>query len=215
LPTLWVCVVVLLSLYGIYSSWPATYAYDLPDSVVYLIYAGLIVSVVNILWGLYLIGLALRRSARFPRHFIVWQVANIAWIALREAYVLVTPDFVVMPAPLALAIGEIAVGVVCIRLLQRHGGTVAAYREAEVGRPPAIVYVIAAVLGIIIGGALGFGAGLGIGVVIAETTDMSCFEGACGFFAFFAGLFGMLAGAVLGAILAVWLTNRRRFARTV
>jgi membrane associated rhomboid family serine protease len=56
---------------------------------------------------------------------------------------------------------------------------------------------------------------LGIGVVIAETTDMSCFEGACGFFAFFAGLFGMLAGAVLGAILAVWLTNRRRFARTV
>ena len=39
---------------------------------------------------------------------------------------------------------------------------------------------------------------------------MSCFEGACGYFAFFMGLFAMLAGAVAGGIFAVWRVNRRR-----
>ena len=39
---------------------------------------------------------------------------------------------------------------------------------------------------------------------------MSCFEGACGYFAFFMGLFAMLAGAIAGGIFAVWCVNRRR-----
>jgi hypothetical protein len=210
LPAIWVGVVILLSAYGIVSTWPATYAYDLPASAVTLVYAGLIADAVNILWGLYLIGLAISRSVRFPRHFIIWQVANIAWIALREAYVLVTPDFVVTLTPLLFAAAEVAIGIICIRLLSRHRGTMGAYANPETVRPPMIVSVIAAILGVIIGGALGFGIGLAAGAFIAEATDMSCFEGACGFFAFFTGLFGMLAGAVGGAVFAVWRTNRRR-----
>jgi hypothetical protein len=50
-PPVWVAVVVLLSAYGIISTWPATYAYDLPASAVTLVYAGLIADVVNILWA--------------------------------------------------------------------------------------------------------------------------------------------------------------------
>ncbi len=46
--------------------------------------------------------------------------------------------------------------------------------------------------------------------LFAEATDMSCFEGACGYFAFFMGLFALLAGAVAGGIFAVWRVNRRR-----
>jgi hypothetical protein len=210
LPAVWVGVVILLSLYHIYSSWPATYAYDLPDSAVYLVYAGLIVSVVNILWGLWLVGLAIGRSVRFPRHFTIWQVANIVWIVLAEVYVLVMPDFVVTLTPLLYAAVEIAIGVICIRLLRHNADTARAYGNAGTERPPVIVSIIAAVIGIIVGGALGFGAGLGIGAFIAEATDMSCFEGACGFFAFFVGLFAMLAGAVAGAVFAVWRTNRGR-----
>lgn len=210
LPPIWVGINILLAAYGIYSAWPVTYAYDIPDSALYLIYAGLIAGAVNILWGLYLVGLAVGGSARFPRHFTIWQVVNIVWIVLREAYVLVTPDFVVTLPPLLYAAGEIAIGVICILLLRRRPEAASAYSNTGSEPPPLIVSVIAAFLGVVIGGALGFGTGLGLGVFISEATHMSCFEGACGFFAFFMGLGGMLAGAIAGGIFAVWRTNRRR-----
>jgi hypothetical protein len=73
-----------------------------------------------------------------------------------------------------------------------------------------LVSAVAAILGVILGAVLGFGIGLLAGSVIAEATDMSCFEGACGYFAFFLGLAGLLIGAIAGGILAVWLTHRRR-----
>jgi hypothetical protein len=212
LPPLWVGFNILIAIYGIYSAWPVTYAYDIPDSALYLIYASLAAGVVNMLWGLYLVSLAVGRSARFPHRFTIWQIVNIVWIALREVYVLVTPDFVVTLTPLAYAAVEIAIGVICIRLLRYHPGTAATYSNAGTERPPAIVSVIAALIGVIVGGALGFGAGLLGGVVISEATDMSCFEGACGYFAFLLGLAAMLAGAVAGGVFAVWRTNRRRLA---
>jgi hypothetical protein len=210
LPAIWVGLNILLAVYGIYSAWPAMHDYRIPDSALYLVYGGLAGGGVNILWGLYIVGLAVSRSVRFPRHFTIWQVVNIVWIALREVYVLVTPDFVVTLPPLAYAAGAIAIGVVCILLLRRRSGTAGAYSNVETERPPAIVSVIAAVLGVVIGGVLGFGAGLLGGGLIAEVSDMSCFEGACGFFAFFIGLAVMLVGAVGGGIFAVWRTNRRR-----
>lgn len=210
LPAIWVGVIIVLAVYGVVSGWPATYSYDLPDSAFYLIYAGLAAAAVNILWGLYLIGLAIGRSARFPRQFTIWQVANIVWILAREIYVLVTPDFIVTLTPLLYAGGEIAIGVVLILLLRRRPEMAAAYSGSETARPPAIVSVIVAVLGIIIGGGLGFGAGLLAGGLIAELGHMSCFEGACGFFAFFVALAGMVAGAIGGGIFAVWRANRRK-----
>jgi hypothetical protein len=210
LPALWVGVNILIAIYAVYSAWSVTYAYGIPDSALYLVYASLAAGVVNMLCGLYLVGLAIGGSVRFPRHFTIWQIVNIVWIALREAYVLVTPDFVVTLSPLAYAAAEIAIGVICIRLLSRHPGTAAAYSNTGTGRPPAIVSVIAALLGVIIGGALGFGAGIVGGVIISDATEMSCFEGACGYIAFFLGLAAMLAGAIAGAVFAVWRTNRRR-----
>lgn len=210
LPALWVGVTIALALYGVVSGWPATYSYDLPDSAVYLIYASLIAAVVNILWGLYVVGLAISRSVRFPRHFTIWQVANIIWILGREIYVLITPEFMVTLTPLLYAGGEIAIGVILILLLKRRPEAASTYTNDETARPPAIVSVIVAILGVVIGGALGFGAGLLAGGLIAELGHMSCFEGACGFFAFFVALAGMVAGAIGGGIFAVWRANRRK-----
>ena len=210
LPPLWVGVNIALAVWGIIAAWPATYDYDIPDAALYLIYGGLIAGVVNILWGLFLVGLAISRSASFPAHFTVWQIVNIVWTVAREAYVLVTPDFVPTIQPLLYGAGEIAIGIFCIIILRRKSETSQAYANPGTGRPPVIVSIIAAILGVIIGGALGFGAGMLGGGLFAELTDMSCFEGACGYFAFFMGLFALLAGAVGGAIFAVWRVNRRR-----
>ena len=123
LPAIWVGLNVALAGWGIMGSWRTTVDYEMPDGVLYLVYAGLVAGIVNILWGLYLIGLAVNRSDRFPRQFTVWQVANILWIVGREAYVLVTPDFVPTIQSLLFAAGQIAIGVVCILLLRRTSGT--------------------------------------------------------------------------------------------
>jgi len=209
LPPIWVGVNILLAIYDIYSTWPATYGYELPDGALYLIYAGLGAAIVNILWGLWLVALAVSGSAGFPRHFTVWQVVNIIWVVLREAYVLVAPVFVVTLTPLLYGAAEIAIGVICILLLRRRQDVAVVYSN-DGGKPSTIVSIIAGMLGLVIGGALGFGIGLGVGIAISEATNMSCFEGACGFFVFFVGLGGIVVGAVAGAILGVWLVNRRR-----
>lgn len=210
LPPIWVAINVVLAAWGIMDGWRSAFDYDIPDGALYLVHGGLVAAVVNILWGLFLVGLAVARSASFPRHFTIWQVANIVWIVLREIYVLLTPVFVQTIQPLLYAAGEIAVGIACILLLRRKSATIEVYSNAGTQRPPAIVSVIAALLGIVVGGALGFGAGLLGGSLIAELTDISCFEGGCGYFALFIGLFAMLAGAVAGGILAVWWSNRVR-----
>jgi hypothetical protein len=212
LPAAWVGVVVLLSIYGIWQAGFGAYYYEIPDRILYFIYAGFAAAAINILWGLALLGLAIARSPRFPRGFIVWQVANIAWALLREAYVVIVPDFMVAILPLVLTVGEIAIGVFCIQLLSGKGPAVNAYAAngSRDGGPSTLVVIVAAIFGIIVGGAVGFGIGLGGGIAFSEFTHMSCFEGACGFFAFFMGLFGLIIGAVAGGILAVWLMLRRR-----
>ena len=214
LPPLWVGANVALAVWGVSEAWPATYSYGIPDAVLYLVYGGLVAGVVNVLWGLLLVGLAISRSAGFPAHFTIWQIANIVWIVAREAYVLVTPDFAPTIQPLLYGAGEIAIGIFCIAMLRRKSETAEVYSNAGAQQPPVIASIIAAILGVIVGGALGFGAGMLGGGLFAELTDMSCFEGACGYFAFFMGLFGLLAGAVAGGILAVWWVNRRRPARS-
>ena len=210
LPPVWVGVNILLAGWGIVQAWPVINDYDIPDSALYLIYAGLIAAVVNILWGLFLVGLALGRSSSFPAQFTVWQIANIVWIIAREAYVLVAPNFVPTIQPLLYGAGEIAIGIFCIVILRRKSEAAHAYSGTGTEGPSVIVSIIAAILGVIVGGVIGFGVGILGGSVFADATNMSCFEGACGYFAFFMGLFGLLAGAVAGGIFAVWRTNRRR-----
>jgi hypothetical protein len=211
LPAIWVGVVILWSIWGIRQAWPATYAYELPDSVIYFIYAGLIADVVNILWGLALVGLAIARSSGFPRQFVIWQIVNIAWVGLRIVYILVNPDFVLSVVPLIYAAIEIGVGIFMIRLAKNPAAIAVAY-SSRTARPSIIVSIIATILGIILGGVVGALAGFGGGALYADLTSMSCFEGACGYFAFFMGLFGIVIGAIAGGILAVALVNRRRSA---
>jgi hypothetical protein len=174
---------------------------------------GLIAAIVNILWGLFLVGLALSRASNFPSHFTVWQIVNIVWIAAREVYVLITPDFMPTIQPLLFGAGEIAIGAFCIAILRRKPEAAQVYSNIGVERRPVIVSIIAAILGVIVGAVLGAGLGFFGGSLFADATHMSCFEGACGYFALFIGLFAMLAGAIAGGIFAVWWLNRRRPAR--
>jgi hypothetical protein len=56
-------------------------------------------------------------------------------------------------------------------------------------------------LGLVGGGAIGGGAGLLVGLGLQELWQVSCFEGACGYFVGLFLLIGILAGALLGAVL--------------
>ena len=211
IPPAWLVFVMAWSAYGVISVWQLIGDYSLPDSVFYLTYGGLAVDIVTILWGLYLLGLAFNRSARFPRHFTIWQVATIIWLLARQAYVLVTPDFVFSASGLAIAGAEIAIGLLCIYLLRRGAGAETVYANPESASPPVLTSVIAAVLGIILGGAIGAGVGLAAGGLITSVSDMSCFEGACGYFAVLIGLAGLVIGAIAGGMFAVrWVRRPRR-----
>lgn len=211
LPAAWVGIVVLLSVYGLWrAGFGDYYSYEVPDRIRYFIYAGSAVAAVNVLWGLFLLILAIGRAPRFPRNFIPWQIANIAWVVLSQAYVLIVPDFMVAVMPLVYSVGEVAIGVFLIRLVSGKGAAAAGYAGDPGRGPSAILVIVAAIFGIVVGGAVGFGVGLGGGVAFSELTNMSCFEGACGYFAFFIGLLGLIVGAVAGGILAIWLTLRRR-----
>ncbi|WP_421916331.1 hypothetical protein [Mesorhizobium sp.] len=209
-PPGWLVFVMAWAVYGLVSFWPMFGAYDLPDNVFYLIYSGLIANIVTILWGLYLLGLAFGRSARFPRHFTIWQAVTIVWLLARQAYVLTMPHFVFSGRGLVITAIEIAVGLLCIYLLRRGSGAELVYSGAETERPPVLLSVVAAILGIILGAAIGAVAGFAAGSLIADATSMSCFEGSCGYFALFIGLGGLVLGAIVGGVFAVWRVNRRK-----
>ncbi|PBC10069.1 DUF2569 family protein [Mesorhizobium sp. WSM3859] len=213
IPVAWLVIVMGLSAYGLISNWRLIGDFSLPDNVLFLVYGGLAGGVITIVWGLYLLALAFNRSARFPRHYTIWQVAIIIWILVRQAYVLLVSDFVFSAEGLAFTVAEIAIGLLCIYLLRDGAGAETVYANPETERPPVFVSILAALLGIILGGAIGACAGFFAGSLIADLTQMSCFEGACGFFAAFIGLGGMIFGAIAGGIFAVWRVNRRRPAR--
>ena len=210
IPVAWLIIVMGLSAYGLISNWRLIGDFNLPQSVFFLIYGGLAGGVVTILWGLYLLGLAFNRSARFPRHYTIWQAAIILWLVVRQAYTLLVPDFVFSAEALGFTLAEIAIGLLCIYLLRHGAGAETVSATPGTGRPPLLVSLVAALLGIILGGAIGAGAGFLAGSLIADATHMSCFEGACGFFAAFIGLAGLIIGAIAGGIFAIWRVNRRK-----
>lgn len=210
IPVGWLVVVMGLSAYGLISNWRLIGDFSLPHSVFFLIYGGLAGGVITILWGLYLLGLAFNRSARFPRHYTIWQIAIIIWLLVRQAYVLLMSDFVFSAEALGFTVAEIAIGLLCIFLLRGGAGAETVYVNPETERPPVLVSILAALLGIILGGAIGACAGFFVGSLIADLTHMSCFEGACGFFAAFVGLGGLIVGAIAGGIFVIWRVNRRR-----
>lgn len=209
-PVGWLVIVMGLSAYGLFSSWRLIGDFSLPENVLFLIYSGLAGGVITILWGLYLLGLAFNRSARFPRHYTIWQVVIIIWLVVRQAYLLLASGFAFSAEALGFSVAEIAIGLLCIYLLRQDAGAEAVYTNPESQRPPLFVSVLAGLLGIILGGAIGACAGFFAGSLIADATQMSCFEGACGFFAAFIGLAGLIVGAIAGGIFAIWRVNRRK-----
>lgn len=120
------------------------------------------------------------------------------------------PGFVFSGQALVITGAEIAIGALCIYLL-RHGSEAdAVYVNPKTESPSAFVSVIAALLGIVLGAVIGAVGGFAIGSVIADATEMSCFEGACGYFAVFTGLAGLVIGAIGGGVFAVWRVHRHK-----
>ena len=210
LPAAWVAVTMILGARSLATTWPLPWEYDLPDTVLYLIYAGSIAAVVNLLWGLHLLGLAYSRSARFPANFSVWQVVNLVWLVATEIYVQIVPHFVFSLENLLIKAAEVAVGVFCLYLVRRDPAARDLYSSPQTGPAPVATRFIAAVLGVVLGGAAGAVLGFLVGAGIAEVTEMSCFEGACGYFAAAIGLLGLIVGAVAGGIFGAWWSGRRR-----
>jgi hypothetical protein len=206
-PALWLAANVLLATRQLFVSWWMVGATGLPRAVAVVVHGGAVAALVTLLWGLLVLRLAWTRSPRFPRAFLVWQTA-----LLLQAFVLLTPDFAFSPSSLATAALEVAVGIFCIVVASRADGQPSAPPPVPVAAAPAsaVATVLAALLGLVAGAALGFGGGLFGGALFAQATDMSCFEGACGFFAFFIGLAGLAVGALAGLMLGVWLVRRRR-----
>lgn len=211
IPVGWLVIVMGLSTYSLISNWRLIGDFSLPENAFLLVYGGLTGGVITILWGLYLLGLAFNRSARFPRHYTIWQIAIIIWLVVRQAYV--SYEFVFSAEALGFTVAEIAIGVLCIYLLRGGAGAETVYANPETERPSVLVSILAALLGIILGGAIGACVGFFAGSLIADATHMSCFEGACGFFAAFIGLAGLIVGAIAGGIFAIWRVNRLKAVR--
>ncbi|QDZ00790.1 hypothetical protein FQ775_10545 [Nitratireductor mangrovi] len=209
LPALWIAATMALSLWSIVGSWPASQDFDLPAIVVNWLYAGMVVSLANILWGLWLLGLAHRRAAAFPRAFTVWHVANVVAIVALEAVVLVSDVFVFSLASFVVPLARVVIGFVLIAHMRRSVATAAVFHEPRGANPSGVAVIINTVLGAFLGGAAGTGGGFAVGIFIAEATRMSCFEGACGYFAALIGLCGLVLGALAGALLAFRITRRR------
>lgn len=223
LPPIWLGVVMALSAWGLWSSWPLLSDPELEAGIAPLFYAAAGFGLFTLVFGTWILVLFARRSPSYARNFLIWQSADIAWLVIYQLWVTALLDFAPTAEDLARVVAEIVIGAFCIAIVRRkptstHDAAVslparasgAQPAGAQSAGPSGLTQILVALVGIVLGGAVGFGLGLGLGILIAETTSMSCFEGACGFFAFFMGLGGLLLGAIAGPILGVWWVRRRR-----
>lgn len=210
-PVIWLSANLLLSLRGLWQGWPTIFAYDLPSSVMTYVHAGMAAGVVQILLGLYVLGLAWRKSPRFAFWFTLWAVfAIVADIAFPVASLFIG-DFVLTLAPWLIATVSVAISVWTIWLVRRPKPAMAMAETHEPAGPaPVGVVVLNGILGFVLGGAAGLGIGLLAGSAIVDWLDVSCFEGGCGYAAAAIGLLGLIIGAIAGPIFAIWRTRRRR-----
>lgn len=210
-PVIWLCASTLLSLRGLWQSGWAVFGIELPPGVMGYIYASQAAGVVQVLLGLYVLGLAWRRSPRFPFWFTVWAaIAILADIGFPVASLFIGA-FVPTWSPWLIAAVSIAISAWTITLVRRpRTVAVANAPAAPAGPVPVGVLILNAVLGLILGGAAGLGIGLLAGSVIVDWLDVSCFEGGCGYAAAAIGLLGLILGAVGGPIFAVLRTRRGR-----
>nr|WP_295461987.1 hypothetical protein [Mesorhizobium sp.] len=210
-PVIWLSANLLLSLRGLWQGWPTIFAYDLPSAVMTYVYAGMAAGVVQILFGLYVLGLAWRKSPRFAFWFTAWAVLAIVTDIGFPVASLFIGDFVLTWMPWLIAVVSVAISVWTIWLVRQPQPAMAATQTAQPAGPaPVGVIILNAVLGLVLGGAAGLGIGLLAGSAIVDWLDVSCFEGGCGYAAAAIGLLGLIIGAIAGPVFAVWRTRKRR-----
>jgi len=211
LPVAWLLLAMAMSAYHVWIAWPALNDYRLPPAATHLIQGEIAVAILTILGGLYVFALALNRRPSYPTAFTYWQGFVIAALLVVAIYTAIMPDFVMSLWSYLIWLGEIAIGIACIFIVRRKPQTEATTMAPAGAAPYSLpARIIFALLGIIVGGFLGFWIGIGIGTAISEATDMSCFEGACGYFVVMIGLAGILVGAIAGPLLALYWTRRRK-----
>jgi hypothetical protein len=214
LPVAWLVLSIALEGYRAWSTWWALNEYGLPPAATWLIEGELIVAAIIIIGGLFVLAAALGRMPIYPTAFTLWQGFAIAALVAIAIYTAIMPDFVLAPLSYVYWLGEILIGIACIIIVRRKPvPETVAMAQPDTANPAAfsiVARIIIAFLGVLFGGFIGFWIGLGIGIAISEATNMSCFEGACGYFAFFLGLAGVLVGAIIGLVLALYWSRRKK-----
>lgn len=206
LATLFVAAIVALSAWNLPRLWPSAFESGLPEEVVRWVRFGMAVGAVNLLWGLWLIGQALRGAAGFARAFAIWHGFNVVAIGVSTYLILTGEHFVFQISSHLWPLAQAVAGIVLAVLLLRAPAAPAA---APAARPPALVYVINGFIAAVLGAATGAGAGLLVGDRLAAYYEVGCFEGACGYFVAAFGLLGLVAGAIVGLVVGLRRTGRR------
>lgn len=214
-PVIWVGVIVFMSARGLVQSLQAVFDPILPSAVANLIYLAMASSVVRILGGAYVLGLAWRKSTRFAFWFTVWAIFVILSSLAFQVATLFIDAFVATLSPWLMTGLVAAISTAGIVIAHRAGmppRSAPARAIADAAQVPVGVVIINAVLGFILGGGLGLLLGFGAGSVIVDWLEVSCFEGGCGYAAVAIALLFMIVGAVAGLVFAIWRTRRRRAA---
>lgn len=214
LPVAWLVFSMAMSVYHAWTAWPALNEYDLPAAATWLIEGELVVSAIALIGGLFVLAAALGRMRIYPAAFTIWQGFLILALLAVAIYTAIFPYFVMAPLSYVYWLGEILIGIACIIIVRKPPPEPNAMAQAQSADFSVAARIILAFLGILLGGFVGFWLGLGIGIAIVEATDMSSFEGQSGFFAFFIALAGVLVGAIIGLVLALYWTRRKKPAVT-
>lgn len=212
-PLAWVGLMMLLAARGLYSMVPVAFEPSLPSSVAAYLQTSIGVAIVDLLWGGWILLAARAGSRALRRGFLAWQSFNLVAIAASVGYTTFAAEFVVTAQGLLIPAVEIAVGIALIvyalKLPDAPAGAVRAPTPSMPGRPPSTGrYLVNAAIGAIAGAVIGGVAGFPFGVLLAEVLDVSCFEGGCGYFAAAIGLLLILAGFIVGIVVAVLWTGR-------
>lgn len=211
LPVIWIGVIVVLSARGLIGSFQASLSYGLPGEIANFIYVGMGLAVVQILFGIYVLGLAWRKSPRFAVWFSAWAVFVICSDVGMQVATLFITAFTQTFEPWLMAGLFTAIGIAAIVVARGAEATPPAIAAVPTPVPTGVVF-LNGLLGFIVGGALGLVVGLGAGALIVDLLDVSCFEGGCGYAAAAIALLVMIGGAIAGLVFAIWRTRRRRAA---
>lgn len=211
-PLAWVGLTMLLAVRGLYSMLTFSWDAELPASVTAYLQTSVAIAIVNLLWGGWILFAARTGSRALRRGFLTWQSFNLVAIAASVGYTAFVAEFVITAYGLLIPVVEFAVGIALIvhalRLPDAPASAVGATLSGAAGAPPSTGrYLFNAAVGAIAGAVIGGVAGFPLGALLADVLDISCFEGGCGYFAAAIGLLGILAGFIVGIVVAVLRTG--------